>query len=71
MCTAFYAAMTQPTLALVAEQGLRVRGGLEASLAAISEISNCRVETVAGSHHAHMEEGAQPIAERLADFIGA
>jgi hypothetical protein len=25
---------------------------------------------VPGSHHTHMEEGAQPIAERLADFIG-
>ena len=71
MCSAFYAAMTQPTLALVAEQGLRVRGGLEASLAAVSEIPNCRVETVPGSHHTHMEEGAQPIAERLVDFIGA
>ena len=71
MCSAFYAAMTQPTLALVAEQGLRMRGGLEASLAAVSEMSNCRVETVLGSHHTHMEEGAQHIAERLADFIGA
>jgi pimeloyl-ACP methyl ester carboxylesterase len=56
---------------LVAEQGLRVRGGLEASLAAVSEIPNCRVETVPGSHHTHMEEGAQLIAERLADFMGA
>ena len=71
MCSAFYAAMTQPTLALVAEQGLRTRGGLEASLAAVSEMPNCRVETVPGSHHTHMEEGAQPIAERLVDFIGA
>jgi hypothetical protein len=48
-----------------------MRGGLEASLAAVSEMSNCRVETVLGSHHTHMEEGAQHIAERLADFIGA
>ena len=71
MCSAFYAAMTQPTLALVAEQGLRERGGLESSLAAVSEIPNCRVETVPGSHHTHMEEGAQLIAERLADFMGA
>ena len=71
MCSAFYAAMTQPALALVAEQGLRIRGGLEASLSAISEMPNCRVETVPGSHHTHMEGGAQQVAERLADFIGA
>ena len=70
MCCAFYAAMTKPTLALVAEKGLRVRGGLEASLAAVSEIPNCRVEQVPGSHHTHMEEGAQHIAERIAAFIG-
>jgi len=70
MCSAFYAAMTKPTLALVAEEGLRLRGGLEASLAAVSEIANCRVVTVPGSHHTHMEEGAQPIAEHIAAFIG-
>jgi len=70
MCSAFYAAMTKPTLALVAEEGLRVRGGLESSLAAVSEIANCRVVTVPGSHHTHMEEGAQQIAEHIAAFIG-
>jgi len=70
MCRAFYAAMTKPTLALVAEKGLRVRGGLEASLAAVAEIPNCRVEQVPGSHHTHMEEGAQQIAERISAFIG-
>ena len=70
MCSAFYAAMTKPTLALVAEKGLRIRGGLEASLAAVSEIPNCRVEQVSGSHHTHMEEGAQQIAERISAFIG-
>jgi len=70
MCSAFYAAMTKPTLALVAEEGLRLRGGMEASLAAISEIANCRVVTVPGSHHTHMEEGAQHIAEHVATFIG-
>lgn len=70
MCSAFYAAMKKPTLALVAEQGLRVRGGLEASLAAVSEMPNCLVETVSGSHHTHMEEGAQHIAEQVAAFIG-
>ena len=69
MCSAFYSAMTKPTLALVAEEGLRVRGGLEASLAAVSEIANCRVVTVPGSHHTHMEEGAQRIAEHIAAFI--
>ena len=70
MCSAFYAAMTKPTLALVAEEGLRLRGGLEASLAAVSEIANCRVVTVPGSHHTHMEEGAQPMAEHIAAFVG-
>ena len=70
MCSAFYSAVTKPTLALVAEEGLRLRGGLEASLAAVSEIANCRVVTVPGSHHTHMEEGAQQIAEQIATFIG-
>ena len=70
MCSAFYAAMTKPTLALVADHGLRVRGGLEASLAAVSEMPNCCVETVPGSHHTHMEEAAQHVAERVEDFIG-
>ena len=69
MCSAFYSAMTKPTLALVAEKGLRLTGGLEASLAAVSEIANCRVVTVPGSHHTHMEEGAQRIAEHIAAFI--
>ena len=70
MCSAFYSAVTKPTLALVAEEGLRLRGGLEASLAAVSEIANCRVVTVPGSHHTHMEEGAQQIAVQIATFIG-
>ena len=70
MCSAFYSAVTKPTLALVAEEGLRLRGGLGASLAAVSEIANCRVVTVPGSHHTHMEEGAQQIAEQIATFIG-
>ena len=70
MCSAFYSAVKKPTLALVAEEGLRLRGGLEASLAAVSEIANCRVVTVPGSHHTHMEEGAQQIAEQIATFIG-
>ena len=69
MCSAFYSAMTKPTLALVAEEGLRVRGGLEPSLAAVSELANCRVVTVPGPHHTHMEEGAQRIAEHIAAFI--
>ena len=70
MCSAFYSAVTKPTLALVAEEGLRLRSGLEASLAAVSEIANCRVTTVPGSHHTHMEEGARQIAEQIATFIG-
>ena len=70
MCSAFYAAMTTPTLALVAEEGLRMRGALEASLAAVSDMPNCRVETVPGSHHTHMEESAQQIAQRIAAFVG-
>ena len=70
MCSAFYSAVTKPTLALVAEEGLRLRGGLEASLAAVSEIADCRVVIVPGSHHTHMEEGAQQIAEQIATFIG-
>ena len=69
MCAAFYAAMTTPTLALVAQRGLGERGGFEASLAAVSEMTNWRVETVPGSHHTHMEEGARHIAEHVTAFI--
>jgi len=69
MCAAFYAAMTTPTLALVAQRGLGERGGFEASLAAVSEMTNWRVETVLGSHHTHMEEGARHIAELVTAFI--
>ena len=69
MCAAFYAAMATPTLALVAQRGLGERGGFEASLAAVSEMTNWRVETVPGSHHTHMEEGARHIAEHVTAFI--
>lgn len=69
MCAAFYGAMTTPTLALVAQRGLGERGGFEASLAAVSEMTNWRVETVPGSHHTHMEEGARHIAEHVTAFI--
>ena len=69
MCAAFYAAMTTPTLALIAQRGLGERGGFEASLAAVSEMTNWRVETVPGSHHTHMEEGARHIAEHVTAFI--
>jgi hypothetical protein len=69
MCAAFYAAVTTPALALVAERGLSERGGFAASLAAVSEMPNWRIETVSGSHHSHMEEGARHIAEHVTAFI--
>ena len=69
MCAAFYEALTINTLALVAEEGLRTRDGLKESLGAVEGISSCTVETVPGSHHTHMEEGASYIAERVAAFV--
>ena len=35
----------------------------------LSEMTNWRVETVPGSHHTHMEEGARHIAELVTAFI--
>ena len=69
MCAAFYEALTINTLALVAEEGLRTRDGLKESLGAVEGISSCTVETVPGSHHTHMEEGASYVAERVAAFV--
>ena len=69
MCAAFYEALTINTLALVAEDGLRTRDGLKESLEAVKAISSCAVETVPGSHHTHMEEGASYVAERVAAFV--
>ena len=58
MCAAFYAALNTPTLTLMAEQGLRQKGELESAIQALSGIPDCDLRTVPGSHHAHMEEGA-------------
>jgi len=69
MCAAFYEALTINTLALVAEDGLRKRDGLKESLEAVEGIPSCTVETVPGSHHTHMEEGAPYVAERVAAFV--
>ena len=71
MCSAFYAAVTAPTLALIAEKGLRVRAGLEEALATVGEISCCTVRQVPGSHHTHMEEGVTLIAEQIGEFLAA
>ncbi|MBL6697162.1 MAG: alpha/beta fold hydrolase [Luminiphilus sp.] len=70
MCAAFYEALTINTLALVADEGLRKRGGLSASLEAVKDIAGCTVEAVPGSHHTHMEEGASYVADRVAAFVG-
>ena len=70
MCSAFYSAISIPTLSLVAEGGLSMRVGLEESLAGVLQISDCRVETVPGSHHTHMEESAEQIANDITAFIG-
>lgn len=70
MCAAFYEALTINTLALVADEGLRKRGGLSASLEAVKDIADCTVEAVPGSHHTHMEEGASYVADRVAAFVG-
>lgn len=70
MCAAFYEALTINTLALMADEGLRKRGGLSASLEAVKDIADCTVEAVPGSHHTHMEEGASYVADRVAAFVG-
>ena len=69
MCSAFYAALTVPTLALIAEKGLKARPGLADAFESVSEIPDCVVESVPGGHHTHMEEGAQWIAECITRFI--
>lgn len=69
MCAAFYASLSVKTLVLVAEQGLKLRAGLEASLQAISQIPDCIVQSVPGRHHTHMEEGAEIIATRIHRFL--
>ena len=69
MCSAFYSALCPPTLALIAENGLRARKGLADSVESVSAIPDCVVESVPGGHHTHMEEGAQWIAERITRFI--
>ena len=71
MCSAFYGAVTAPTLALIAENGLRVRAGLDSALATVTEIAQCTVARVPGSHHTHMEEGAAEIADRIRSFLAA
>jgi hypothetical protein len=71
MCSAFYAAVTAPTLALIAEKGLRERVGLEEALVTVGEISRCTVRQVPGSHHTHMEEGVALIADQIGEFLAA
>ena len=69
MIAAFYASLSVKTLVLVAEEGLRVRTGLEASLQSISHLSDCSVQRVPGKHHTHMEEGAEIIATKVVSFF--
>jgi pimeloyl-ACP methyl ester carboxylesterase len=69
MIADFYASLSVKTLVLVAEEGLRVRTGLEASLQAISHLSDCSVQRVPGKHHTHMEEGAEIIATKVVSFF--
>ena len=63
--------VTAPTLALIAEKGLRVRAGLEEALATVADISHCTVREVPGSPHTHMEEGVALIAEQIGAFLAA
>jgi len=56
-------------LVLVAEEGLRLRAGLDGSLQAISHLSDCSVQRVPGKHHTHMEEGAEIIATKVVSFL--
>jgi pimeloyl-ACP methyl ester carboxylesterase len=69
MVAAFYASLSVKTLVLVAEEGLRLRTGLEASLQAISQLPECRVQRVPGKHHTHMEGGAEIIATEVVLFL--
>jgi len=69
MCEVFYEALVTNTLALVADEGLRSRGGLTESMEGVKGIARCTVEAVPGSHHTHMEESAPQIAARIATFL--
>ena len=69
MIAAFYSSLSVKTLVLVAEEGLRVRAGLEAALLAISQAPECIVQSVPGKHHTHMEEGAEITVTRIGFFL--
>ena len=70
MIAAFYASLSVKTLLLVAEEGLRVRAGLEGPLQAIDQLPQCRIQRVPGKHHTHMEEGAELVAAHVDSFLG-
>ena len=69
MCAAFYAALNPAPLTLMAEQGLRQHGDLESAIQARSGIPDWDLRAVPGSHHAHMEDGAETIAGHILHFL--
>ncbi len=65
---AMLGAIEVPTLAVVASGGLAGDASRHA-LALDRSIKGCQVETVTGSHHFHMEEGAATLARNIQEFI--
>lgn len=61
-------ALSCPGLLIAAEGGL---GAYQALAEQASAASGLTVERVAGSHHCHLEAGAEDIAKRLVAFIAA
>jgi pimeloyl-ACP methyl ester carboxylesterase len=62
---AIMSALDMPTLLLLAEQGLALRG----ADVPVTE-ANTQVETVPGGHHCHMEAATAVVAQRVQAFFG-
>lgn len=61
-------ALVMPTLLLLAEQGLAATR-TEQITALGEQIPGATVETIAGGHHFHMEEGVAKLGERILQFL--
>lgn len=69
MCAAFYGALDVRTLAVIAEEGLRTRGGAGGAFAVSEHLPNAEVRRVSGGHHTHLEAGAPEVADCVNQFL--
>lgn len=68
-CDAFVSRITAKTKIIIAEDGIpRIKAGLEK---AVSHYPHIEVERLAGSHHLHMEDSAEKVAEVFSDFFAS